>query len=463
MAGMRINILLNPNHSVIIDHFSTFPHGGAGTAARRLHERLVQRDVESRFNYWKDEKNQQLDDSFRQLAFDSNEAQLPRLPILRAVNRKLEKRRRRMICDQYDRHVAERPDEYELFSIPWSLDKSRFDYASLNSSIVHLHWMAFFIDYPSFFRSLPDQTPIVWSFHDMNPLTGGCHYSSGCSRFTVGCGSCPQVANPEPQDASYHGFAAKKQSLKRKTNLHIVTPNRWLSDLAKHSTIFPESTEFHIIRLGLDETAFRPIDQTHARTQLGLPLDVPLIAFGAEDIENHRKGFHHLLSALRKVSGETNAECLVFGNGKLPENRDGLPRFHEFGFVDSVEKHRAIYSAADLFVLPSREDNQPQTGLEAMACRTPVVGFKAGGVPEYVRHEQTGLVATMGDEDEMAWQIMRLLDNPRLRTQLGTQARAMIEAEFTAELQARSYIDLYKRIAELSQPIELQSKLLHAA
>ena len=444
---------------MVVDHFSTFPHGGAGTAARRLHERLVERGVHSRFNYWKDEQNQDLDESFRCLSFQPS---VPQLPILNQVTKKIERRRRRNICTLFDKHVAERPTLYELFSLPWSLDKSNFDLGELGSDIVHLHWMAFFIDYPSFFKSIPDTTPIVWSFHDMNPLTGGCHYSSDCSRFTVGCGECPQVSNPEPRDASWHGFRSKQKSLRGKT-VHVVTPNQWLSDLAKHSAIFPDTTEFHIIRLGLDENLFRPVPTVEARRHLGLPEDVPLLAFGAEDIENYRKGFHHLLAALRMVNADTKLECLVFGNGKLPENREGLPKFHEFGFVDSKEKHRLIYSAADLFVLPSREDNQPQTGLESMACGTPVVGFRAGGVPEYVRHGKTGLVATMGDEVEMAGQIRRLINDQTLRSRLAQNARRMIESEFTAELQAKRYIELYADVGNRALPIEQQAMVAHAA
>lgn len=444
---------------MIIDHFSTFPHGGAGTAARRLHERLVERGVQSRFNFWRDEHHQDLDPSFRRLEFSSEET---RLPILKTITRKIEKRRRRQICDLYDLHVSKRPDNYELFSLPWTLEKSSFDPGSLGSEIVHLHWMAFFIDYPSFFDSIPDSTPIVWSFHDMNPLTGGCHYSSGCSRFTVGCGQCPQISKPDRHDASFHGFRSKQKSLRGKT-IHVVTPNQWLSDLARHSAIFPDSTEFHLIRLGLDENTFVPIGREAARRQLGLPTDVPLVAFGAEDIENYRKGFHHLLAALRNVRQQKDVECLVFGNGKLPEKRVGLPRFHEYGFVDSPEKHRLIYSAADVFVLPSREDNQPQTGLESMACGTPVVGFRAGGIPEYVRHNKTGLIATMGDETEMASHILRLIEDDELRNRLSRDARRMIELEFTADIQAKRYIHLYRRIANRRLPIEQQGELSRAA
>ncbi len=439
--------------SIIVDHFSTFPHGGAGTAARRLHHQLVERGIASRFNYWRDETGQKLDSSYRQTEFETP----GRLPILGAVSGQLERRRRRTICRLHDHHVANRPGPHELFSIPWSLERTSFDFHTLGTDVVHLHWMSFFIDYASFFGSIPDRFPIVWSLHDMNPLTGGCHYSDGCSRFTVGCGNCHQIASPGERDASWHAFREKRRALRNK-HIHVVTPNRWLSDLARHSPIFPPGTEFHLIRLGLDETVFFPVDQRAARRQLGVPPDRPLIAFGAEDIGNHRKGFHHLLAALRRVRRFLpDIECLVFGNGKLPDSRGDLPVFHEFGYVDDADRQRLIYSAADLFVLPSREDNQPQTALESMACGTPVVAFRAGGIPEFVVDGETGLIAPLGDETAMALCIEKLICEPALRAALGRNGRRAVEQNHTAARQAAEYMELYDKIIDQSLPIERQS------
>ena len=98
-----------------------------------------------------------------------------------------------------------------------------------------------------------------------------------------------------------------------------------------------------------------------------------------------------------------------------------------------------------------------------MACGTPVVGFRAGGVPEYVRHGKTGLVATMGDEVEMAEQIRRLINDQTLRSRLAENARRMIESEFTAELQAKRYIELYADVGNRALPIEQQAMVAHAA
>ena len=428
-------------NTVLIDHFSSFPHGGAGTAARRLHERLIQRGLASRFNYWKDQTSQRLDSTYRQTEFFGPALRLAPRPIAN----KMERRRQRNICNLYDHHIAQRPEKFELFTMPWSLDHTRLNWKAFQSSVMHLHWMAFYIDYKIFFRSVPDRVPIVWSLHDMNPFTGGCHYSSGCSRFTVGCGNCPQLDAPMTKDVSYLAYRSKRRALSKKS-LHIVTPNRWLSDLAKNSRMFSDQTCFHVIRLGLRTDVFRPVDKRQARRALNLPEDKILLAFGAEDIGNYRKGFHHLLSALRQAKPQVDIQCLVFGSGQLPDDRSDLPRFHEFGYVDDEQVQANIYSAADMFLLPSREDNQPQTGLEAMACGTPVIAFRAGGIPEYIVDRKTGLLAALGEEKEMAALIVELANDRKLQQVLSRQARQKIEEEFTADLQASKYIQLYREI-----------------
>ena len=130
---------------------------------------------------------------------------------------------------------------------------------------------------------------------------------------------------------------------------------------------------------------------------------------------------------------------------KLESN---LVKVHHFGYVDSPEKQALIYSAADIVVVPSREDNQPQVGLEAMACGTPVVAFDAGGIPEYVRDGTTGLIAKLGDESHLAERISWMANHESSRTRMGHQAREMMEQEFELNQQSAKYLDLYRRITQ---------------
>jgi glycosyltransferase involved in cell wall biosynthesis len=286
----------------------------------------------------------------------------------------------------------------------------------------------------------------------MNPFTGGCHYSGGCKQFVRGCGNCPSLIMPGPRDLSRDTLRLKRRVLAGR-RLDVVSPSRWMNALAERSPVWPTGTAFHVIANGLDTEVFRPADKAFARRQLNLPADATLLAFGAEDLGNPRKGFHLLRNALPAIAARQRIECVVFGRGRLPESREGLPIIHEQGFVDSPERQALIYSAADLFALPSLEDNAPQTGLEAMACGTPVVAFDAGGIPEFVRPGETGLLAPVGDSAALARQIIDLAEHPRFRQRLAAGARKLIEADYDVRTQVRRYIELFVAALESRQTL----------
>lgn len=428
---------------MIINQFSTFPYGGAGTAAVRHHLELRRQGIDSRFFHRSGLETRPSDASFQEAPFVQ-----PSEPSGLIAKWREQSRRRRIIA-QFEQHLRDRSKELELFSQAEAIDPTPLDSRSNWGDVIHLHWLAFLIDYPSFFSSLPANIPLVWTLHDMNPFTGGCHYSDGCGRFAAGCGSCPAIEQARRRDISYATIRTKQHALADR-RLHVVTPSRWLNRLAQQSSVWPSGTQFSVINNGLDTSQFQPIERSAARKKLGLPQNVTLIAFGAEDVENPRKGFHSLLQALRMLPKDGQIECIVFGRGQLPIAREGLPILHEMGYVDSVERQATIYSAADIFVLPSLEDNAPQTGLESMACGTPVVAYDTGGIPEFVMPGQTGLLAAVGNVAALARQISDLAEHARLRQRLAAGSRKLIEAEYDVRKQVRKYIDLYATMANLS-------------
>ncbi|MDA7925341.1 glycosyltransferase [bacterium] len=424
-----------------IAQFNTFPYGGAATAAKRLHEQLIQRNVESNFYYRLNDKLLQLDDSFHCVEFRPPR---PRSGFFGAIDKRLTRRREKTIHRLYDGHIAGRQNGLETFSMADLPESTWLDWPAIDADVVHLHWMSFFADYDSFFKSIPDSVPLVWTLHDMNAFTGGCHYSGGCERFSTGCGSCPQVENRQAGDVSDYSFRTKRRALAGKS-IHVITPSQWLGDLAKQSDIWPVGTTFDTLHYGLDLDLFQSVSKQQARRELGVTGEKTLIAFGAEDITCQRKGVQHLLPALMHLEDKLNVECLMFGSGTL-EVSDDLPLIHQLGYVDSLERQSLIYSAADIVVVPSLEDNQPQVGLEALACGTPVVGFNAGGIPEYVRPGETGLLAEVGDSADLSKQIGWLVAHVEEREEMGARGREMMEQEFEKNAQSQKQVDFYKQI-----------------
>jgi glycosyltransferase involved in cell wall biosynthesis len=199
-----------------------------------------------------------------------------------------------------------------------------------------------------------------------------------------------------------------------------------------------------VIPNGVDLEDFEPIRPAVAREALGIPSGQQVLAFVADKLSSAWKGFRLLLDALDVLKARQNLFLLVVGQPDTLPPLD-LP-FLQVGHVQSVVFLRQVYSAADVFVIPSVEDNQPNTVLEAMACGTPVVGFKVGGIPEMIEDGQTGLLAPRGNVQELARAISFLLDHERERSAMAKQARKRVEEQFSRDGQVEKYLALYSRL-----------------
>jgi glycosyltransferase involved in cell wall biosynthesis len=280
----------------------------------------------------------------------------------------------------------------------------------------------------------------VWVLHDMHPLTGGCHFAGSCHEFERACGGCPQLRNPGADDLSAETLALKASLLERLT-VHVVAPSRWLTEQARRSRVMRGARSLRTIAYGLDTAVLRPLERRGAKLRLGIDPQRKVVCFGADSCANPRKGAAQLAAAWRQLGAERPL-LLAFGGGQLPEALRGS-ELRELGYLRTAEEKAAAYSAADVFVLPSLEDNLPQTGLEAMACGTPVVAFAAGGVPDFVRHERTGLLAPTGDVAALASALTRMLEDAALRRACGRAARETVEREYAADVEAETYERLF--------------------
>lgn len=432
-----------------VKHFNTYPHGGAANAARRIHRGIVQQNVDSQFFYRLSDQAPPTESRTHLIQLRSEPIRSPGL--LRPIYRKMEKRRRRKIHRLFDIHLSQRPaEEHEVFSMAQLPERTFLDWDRNSSDLVHLHWLAFMADYPSFFGSIPDHVPIVWTLHDMSAFTGGCHYSSGCEDFMQGCGNCRQLHSPAADDVSYDSWKAKRAALKNKS-IHVVAPGRWMIELAKQSDVWPAGTEFTVIHYGLELSQFPDIDLERAREAIQIDSQPILIGFGADDLSNPRKGFSHLINALNLVNAQPKAhrktiELAVFGAGAIPAVLKQHFRVHEFGFVQDPVRLANIYAACNFVIVPSLEDNQPQVGLEAMACGRPVIGFDTGGIPEYVIPKQTGVLVEARNDQALAQAIIELANSTIQQRELGTQSRELVCREFEINQQSSRYVDLYREL-----------------
>jgi glycosyltransferase involved in cell wall biosynthesis len=295
--------------------------------------------------------------------------------------------------------------------------------------------------------NLTAHKPAVFTLHDMWSFTGHCAYAYACTKWQIGCGKCPDL---ETYPGVQRDNTAIEWKLKNwvysRSNLTIVAPSHWLVEQAEASMLnrFP----IHHIPYGIDTTIYQPLDKQQCRSALNIPQNKQILLFGAANLADLRKGgdlLHKALVDLPQSIKENTIILTLGGSGEALEKAIGIPTV-SFGYVTSDHLKALIFSAADLFIFPTRADNLPLVLQESMACGTPMVSFKIGGVPDLVRPGITGYLASPEDPEDFRNGIVHLLENNHLRETMGKNCRSIALAEYTLERQSDRYIHLYQSL-----------------
>ncbi len=332
------------------------------------------------------------------------------------------------------------------FSLQWLPEKTTLDIAKVNPDLINLHWInEAFLQVENLAKL---DKPLVWTLHDMWAFTGGCHYTQGCNKYEDFCGSCPQLSSTRNWDLSRWVWHRKSQSWS-KINFTIVALSSWLAKCARSSNLF-QNQRIELIPNGIDTQKYKPTSRDVARKLLNLPLDKKLILFGSlHATSDKRKGFYLLQPALQQLSQSRwndKLELAIFGSSK-PSNPPelGFPTHYLGQFNDDLSL-ALVYCAADVFVLPSAEDNLPNTVMEALACGIPCVAFNIGGMPDLIEHQQNGYLAQPYHIEDLAQGIAWILENQERYQKISHRAREKVEHEFTLAIQARRYSALFEDI-----------------
>lgn len=314
---------------------------------------------------------------------------------------------------------------------------------SFAPELVHLHWVSHGMLRIEDISRL--RAPLVWTMHDMWAFTGGCHYSGGCEGYVASCGTCPALGSHKELDASRSVWRRKENSWKD-LKINLIAPSRWMASCARNSSLF-SNAKISVIPNTLDTVTFSPRDKRSARRRLGLPEAPNLILFGAvSGLDTPRKGANLLLEALKSPSlGGGDTELVVLGSeGPKASLSFPLP-VHYGGHVSGEGALADFYAAADVVVLPSVQDNLPNVALEALACGTPCVAFNVGGLPDLVRHFETGYLAKPFQAEDLASGILFCVHRDH-RAKLQRQAREHVEKHFSPAVVARQHLELYEEI-----------------
>lgn len=294
---------------------------------------------------------------------------------------------------------------------------------------------------------LANKKPSVFTLHDMWGFTGHCAYSYDCDRWKHGCGKCPYLNSyPGIQKDNTQWEWKMKNWVYGQARLTIITPSHWLTEQAGQSML--NRFEIHHVPNGVDLTTYSPIDPQRCRFLLGIPSKKNVLMFSADNLKDDRKGGSLLLKALSKLPRELKNEIvlLVLGRGGEIISKTVEINTLNLGYVESDRLKAIAYSASDLFIFPTRADNLPLVLQESMACGTPMISFKIGGVPDLVRHGVTGYLAEPEDVNDLMNGIIQLLESHDLRESMSRNCRTIAVNEYSLKLQTKRYLKIYQKV-----------------
>ena len=390
--------------------------GGAARAAYRLHKSLLAEGVDSRMLV----QNKASDDWT--VIGPSSKLQKGIGQIRPALDNMLTK-----LC----RNKAK-----TLFSTSWLpfggiVDKIN----SIDPDIVHLHWIC------GGMMTIEDiakiRAPVVWSLHDMWAFTDGYHYDEAYDIYKDSC------QNGVKSFLSNRVFSRKQKTYARKRDITIVGLSSWLNECSKNSELLKGKQHVNLPN-PIDTGVFKAFNKKEARKLWNLPHNKKLILFGAMSAASDpRKGFGELREALCKLKGNNNIELVVFGSSEPEESLNFGFKIHYLGSLLDDISLVSLYSAVDVVVVPSTQENLSNVIMESLSCSTPVVGFKIGGNSDMIDHKGNGYLARAFDTVDLKCGIEWVLNNPQYE-EICINAKEKVLVKFDSSLVAKKYVNLYE-------------------
>lgn len=308
----------------------------------------------------------------------------------------------------------------------------------LAPDVVHLHWVNGGM--VGIAAAATATRPVIWTLHDMWAFTGGCHYAGDCTEFRATCNSCPKVKPWPVARAVPHWVHTRKSRLWGKRRLNAIAPSEWMATAARESSLFANA-DVRQIGYCFDPTIFKPDGREAARRRLGLTPETPCALF--VNASQPRKGATMIRRIMEKMSQMPAWQnCGFLFAGGLPRGVRGdepgvrpLPATHDEAVMAEY------FAAADLFVMPSLEDNLPNVIIESLACGTPVVAFAVGGIPEMITEGVNGCLSKQCTVAGMAEAISRL-DPRALRSRNAIAADA--RSRYSQAEISRQHVAFYR-------------------
>lgn len=389
---------------------SSFDSGGAGVAALRLHKALLSKGENSHFLCFNQTSNI---DNIVQINKPLHCKILEHLPLPFWNNK-------------YKKIAPLINQDFECISFPESIDYLSNHPLIKNADIINLHWIGSNLSYKQFFRKV--KKPIIWTLHDMNPFLGCAHFSRDIELY------------PKWRSIELKIRHKKEKWIHSAKHIEVVDLCTWMKKHSSESNvlgIYPH----HIIRNSVDTNTFKSYPKQAARQLLDIPSNKPVLMFVSQNINNTRKGVDLLLSALKKLD-----DFYILIVGAASEDLNLGNNIKHLGYINDDRLMAILYASADAFLLPSREDNLPNTMVESLCCGTPVITMPNGGMTDIIRNGRNGYICKTITCDSLVATIKQFLKFgvSMSTSEISNEAHQL----FSPFVQANHYLTVYKQAIE---------------
>ena len=289
--------------------------------------------------------------------------------------------------------------------------------------------------------------PLVWTWHDPWIFSGHCVYPLDCDLWKTGCARCPDLALtlPVPRDSSAVNWKLKRLAVRNSRGV-IVVASAWMRRHVEESGL-ARGLDCRVIPLGVDTTVFRPRVAAESRRSLGIDADAHVVAFRDTGPQERFKNSGLIVEALRRYAPTRKTYILCFQTAASSPQLAGQYEVMDLGWISDAERAAIVYSASDLFLMPSRAEAFGMMAVEAMACGVPVIVADGTSLPEVVQAPHIGVSVPQDDAQALADAIGSLLADPAARRRRGEAGRELAVERYSFERYIDAHLRLYREVA----------------
>lgn len=330
----------------------------------------------------------------------------------------------------------------DLLSSDWILETSEYK----NADIVHCHNLHGRYFNLSTLQKMSVEKPVIWTLHDEWAVTPHGAYTLEGVEMKYGLFMCQNINTPPRllwDNTKYLSW--KKNSIYKKSKLHIVTPSQWLKERVEKTIL--GSQDVRLIQNGIDTDIFKMSDKVTARQKLNLPLDKKIILFLANDAKNNMwKGWKYTEEVISKYKNDNSLIFISVGNHIVHPDESNIIYLPH---LDKKEDIALYYSASDVLLFTSIAENFPLVILEAMSCGLPIVSFDVGGVKEVLVHKENGYISNYKDTESLVEGMEYILElsNDELE-KISDSSVKKINNHFTKTIMINKYLRLYEEFSK---------------